>query len=227
MEANGLSDHVIQVGQELIIPLEQGGPSPTPESGETPEAETTTYVVQAGDSLTEIAERFNVSLQAIMEANDIIDADSIRQGQKLVIPGATTSTETPGVGGAPTPTASSQLVYPSPTLLGPAPEKEFREEQAELAILLNWLSVGLLGEDEWYCVTVRFLDAEGEEQEIVEYAKANSYRLSSELRPPSDAESHAFEWEVRVVRLIETDREDGPQVMPIGSRSELRSFYWY
>lgn len=234
MEANGLTDHMIQVGQELVIPVEGGSPSTSPEPGETPAAEATnqpetlTYVVEAGDSLSGIAKRFNVSLEVVMEANDITDPDSIRQGQELVIPGPGASTETPGIGGQPTPTVSSQLVYPAPVLLGPPHGREFREEQAELPILLNWLSVGLLAEGEWYSVTVRYTDPEEEdEQEMVEFTKANSYHVSAALRLPVDAESHLFGWEVSVARLTETEVEGSPEVVPIGRKSETRTFYWY
>jgi len=232
MELNGLTDYTIQVGQELLIPMESSGSTPAP--GETPSPEgteqpdMTTYVVQVRDNLTEIAERFNVSVEAIMEANDITDPDSIREGQELVIPVSVTSTETPGIGGPPTPTAPSQLVYPSPLLLGPPDGQEFREEEAELPILLNWLSVGLLAEQERYSVTIWYVESEeGQEQEVVEFTRANSYHISAELRPPLEAESHLFMWEVRVVRLMESGVEDNPEVVPIGRRSETRSLYWY
>jgi LysM repeat protein len=235
MEANDLTDYMIQVGQELLIPVETSDHTPTPVSGETPEPEateqpeTTTYVVQEGDTLSEIADRFNVSQEAIMEANDIANPDSLRLGQELVIPAPPlTSTETPGIGGPPTPTTPSQLVYPAPLLLGPPDEREFRGQNAESPVLLNWLSVGLLGDEEWYSVIIRYVESdEEEEQEIVEFTKANSCHVSAELRPLPEAESHLFEWEVRVVRLIETGAEDKPEAVPIGRRSETRSFYWY
>jgi len=234
MEVNGLTDYVIQVGQELLIPVEVEEPAASAVADETPGAEATvqpaprTYVVQPGDSLSGIAERFGVSQQELMEANDITDPDSIRESQSLVIPGPATSTETPGIGGPPTPTVSSNLVYPAPVLLGPPDGSEFHDEDAETPILLNWLSVGLLGEDEWYAVSIRYVaDEEVDEQEIVELGKATSYRLPLELRPPSEAESHLFEWQVTVLRLVETEVEGEPQTVRIGRESERRAFYWY
>lgn len=233
MEANGLADYMITVGQELLIPVEPEGSSATPEPGQTPEEQPTpqpaaVYVVQAGDSLSGIAERFNVTMEYIMEANDITDPDSIREGQELVIPASASSTETPGIGGPPAPTVSSQLVHPAPLLLGPPEGHEFHGDQAELPILLNWLSVGLLAEDEWYSVSVWYAASEeGKGEPIVEFTKANSYHLSEELRPPSDAESHLLQWGVRVVRLIETEDATDPEVVPIGRDSETRTFYWY
>jgi murein DD-endopeptidase MepM/ murein hydrolase activator NlpD len=46
------------------------------------------YVVQAGDTLFSIAERFGSTVEAIVAANDIADASLIRVGQRLVIPTA-------------------------------------------------------------------------------------------------------------------------------------------
>jgi len=234
MEANNLPDPMIQVGQELIIPEAEPTPaagaeiSGTPEAPTVTEAETTTYVVQEGDSLSEIAGRFNVSLDAIMEANGIANPDSLREGQTLVIPGRVTSTETPGIGGPPTPTISSQVVYQSPTLLGPPDGREFRREEAESPVLLNWLSVGLLGEDEWYSVLVSFVATEEAETiEISELTKANSYLVPLEYRPPADAESHLVEWRVSVVRVVETEVEDSSEIIRIGRQSETRSFHWF
>jgi hypothetical protein len=163
-----------------------------------------------------------------MEANGIDDPDAIREGQELVIPGPASSTETPGIGGPPTPTASTHLVYSGPILLGPPDGSEFREEDAEEPILLNWLSLGLLGEDEWYSVVVRHVtDEDGEEQSAVEYTKATSYRVPLELRPLPEADSHLFEWQVSVVRLVETEQEDNPDIVSIGRESESRAFHWY
>lgn len=45
------------------------------------------YVVQSGDTLSVIAERFGVSIDALSQANQITDVNSIRPGQELIIPG--------------------------------------------------------------------------------------------------------------------------------------------
>lgn len=49
-------------------------------------AAATTYEVQPGDTLSVIAERFGVSIEAISRANNITDVDEIKPGQELVIP---------------------------------------------------------------------------------------------------------------------------------------------
>lgn len=45
-----------------------------------------TYTVEQGDTLTAIAERFDVNVRALAEANDINDPDSIAVGTELAIP---------------------------------------------------------------------------------------------------------------------------------------------
>ena len=59
-------------------------PTATPE----PPAGPRTYTVQAGDSLRSIAEQFGVSVDAILQANNLTPAqgDALRVGQELVIP---------------------------------------------------------------------------------------------------------------------------------------------
>jgi LysM repeat protein len=44
------------------------------------------YVVQSGDTLSKIAERFSVSVAAIVERNGLPSADAIEAGQSLEIP---------------------------------------------------------------------------------------------------------------------------------------------
>jgi LysM repeat protein len=63
--------------------LEQSTPIATP----VPGAEEV-YVVQAGDSLLAIAGRYGVSMQAIMDANNLTNPDFVFSGQRLVIPRA-------------------------------------------------------------------------------------------------------------------------------------------
>jgi LysM repeat protein len=59
-------------------------PSPVPQgAGQQPSG---TYVVQRGDTLAEIAQRFGVSLTDLVRLNDIQDIDRIEVGQVLVIP---------------------------------------------------------------------------------------------------------------------------------------------
>ena len=77
--------------------------SPTPAAAGAPDAEES-YVVQAGDSLLAIAGRFGVTLQAIMDANNLTNPDFVFSGQRLVIPSGAQPTAAPA---APTTTSNS------------------------------------------------------------------------------------------------------------------------
>lgn len=52
------------------------------------------YVVQVGDSLLTIATRFGVTVDAIVEANELTNPDFVFSGQRLLIPRAATVTNT-------------------------------------------------------------------------------------------------------------------------------------
>jgi murein DD-endopeptidase MepM/ murein hydrolase activator NlpD len=45
------------------------------------------YIVQPGDSLFSIAQRFNISIDELMNVNNITDPDTLSAGQRLIIPG--------------------------------------------------------------------------------------------------------------------------------------------
>lgn len=71
--------------------------TPTPEPTETPTPQgPTTYIVETGDTLSSIAEKFGVEVLAIMVANNLLN-DSIQVGMTLIIPapGGELPTETP------------------------------------------------------------------------------------------------------------------------------------
>jgi LysM repeat protein len=51
------------------------------------EMTTKSYTVRSGDSLSRIAQRFNVTTRDIMKLNKLSDANKLRVGQKLTLPG--------------------------------------------------------------------------------------------------------------------------------------------
>ena len=58
----------------------------TPAATPTPAATTQEYTVEAGDTLTAIADKFGVTTDAIVAANNIANPDLIQPGDKLTIP---------------------------------------------------------------------------------------------------------------------------------------------
>ena len=49
--------------------------------------ETTTYIVQRGDTLSKISKKTNITINAIKRANPQLKGDTVRLGQKLTLPG--------------------------------------------------------------------------------------------------------------------------------------------
>lgn len=81
VDANGLAEpYILQPGQHITIP---GG-----HRSAAPAQPHTTYTVQQGDSLSQIADSFGVSIDSIVSANSLSDPSSIQPGQQLTIPGA-------------------------------------------------------------------------------------------------------------------------------------------
>ena len=63
-------------------------PPATETASPTPTAAGETYEVQPGDSLSAIAQRFNTTVEALVEANGITDPDQLFPGDQLTIPPA-------------------------------------------------------------------------------------------------------------------------------------------
>jgi len=61
-------------------------PTDTPPPTATPAAESMLHTVRRGESLSGIAKAYGVTMQAIVEANDIDDPNRIVTGQQLIIP---------------------------------------------------------------------------------------------------------------------------------------------
>ena len=81
MEANNLSGALIYIGQSLVIPGgENPGPAPAAQPG------LTRYIVQSGDTLEAIARRYNVTVNDLMEINNLYSPWYIYPQQTLLIP---------------------------------------------------------------------------------------------------------------------------------------------
>jgi LysM repeat protein len=99
MELNDIAQaNAIFVDQVLTLP-DENAPTPTP----TP----VVYIVQAGDLLSQIAERYGVTVKALIEANQLANASAIFWGQRLLIPSTTpTAEDTPSPSATPSQTAT-------------------------------------------------------------------------------------------------------------------------
>lgn len=230
IEVNHIEDsRSLRTGQELIIPLagSVGGPTPVPgaPTASPRGTEVVIHVVQSGESLLGIALQYDTSVEVIMAANDIDDAQWIFAGQELLIPlGTPTPVPTPTPRPTPTPTLGPP--YAAPDLLYPAEGETFRGEGADT--VLNWASVGILAEDEWYILRLRLM-TEPVHQHPSVWTKATSWRVPASLYPLSLAEgdSYLFQWDVTVVRHTGIRPDGKPDGMAISPMSGTRSFFWY
>ncbi|RME72125.1 MAG: LysM peptidoglycan-binding domain-containing protein [Chloroflexi bacterium] len=102
---------------EAVPPTAAGQPTGETAPPVTP-VQTVTYIVEPGDTLSLIAEKFSVSLSDLMLANGLTNQDFIQIGQELIIPVGGLPKATPTFTPAPVPT-ETPLPFEPPT---PLPE---------------------------------------------------------------------------------------------------------
>ncbi|HZG13600.1 MAG TPA: LysM peptidoglycan-binding domain-containing protein [Candidatus Bathyarchaeia archaeon] len=133
VDANKLTAFELTIGQKLVIPAptaQQTQPTPQPEQPATtpPTGQTNTYTVVSGDVLWKIADRYKVSIQAIVDANKLTSY-SLNIGQVLVIPqNGTSSAPTAPTASAPSTTEPATELAPTPAEQPEAPTPVEQEE---------------------------------------------------------------------------------------------------
>jgi len=215
ISANGLSANgFLRVGQELLIPVSgpSGGPGPTA----TSQGGTLVYTVQAGDTISLIADRFGSTMEWIFAANGLKPNAVLHIGQSLQIPlSNVTPTLTPTANVSPSPTPTPGLPYRSPVLLVP-------EDGAVITsvreVLLTWTSVGTLSKDQWYVVTLQTPGSQGAIAPF--WTKGSSWRVPSDLRPAGRAPA-VVTWQVQVLT-----GSPGNPGKPVSPPSTARKFRW-
>ena len=81
--ANNLSSNNLSVGQKLYIPGKENDKTPPNNANQE-----ITYVVKSGDSLWNIAKKYNISVNELKEYNNLT-SNLLQIGQKLLIPNTT------------------------------------------------------------------------------------------------------------------------------------------
>jgi LysM repeat protein len=74
----------------------------------------TEHVIVKGDTFYDLARKYNVTMQALKDANPTVNASRLQLGQKIVIPPPSATTTPPVTGGATTPPvdpASGETTY--------------------------------------------------------------------------------------------------------------------
>lgn len=231
----------LRIGDKLRIPQPTPTPGPAPElppdatppDTATPDATQSTeaavptatlppqivYTVREGDTCGEIAERFRMPVNHLIQQNGLDDNCLIRIGQVLTL---TFATPTPAV--SPTPiiaqTPTPRAGYPAPQLVSPVEDAVITESLE--SVTLAWLSVGLLKENEWYVVQVQPV---GAITVPVFETKATSIRLTRAIF--GDLDERSFSWWVQVKQLVAVDPRTNERVYnDLSPASAVRRFIW-
>lgn len=233
MAANGMTSDLIQVDQKLVIPTGPVtlGPDGKPVPTNTPTPESAIYKVEAraGDTLESIAEDLDTTVDAIVAANDWIASTDVIliPGDVLLVPvGAAALTPVapknlgPTVTPVPTATPTPGLPWPAPQPLSPSHEAV----AGEGSVLLQWLSVGTLADDEVY--VVRVAPAGRLRDEMIDVTKATSYRVPLEWLERHASGSARFIWQVQVARDVRAVAGQAGGLRPTSANSPARIFVW-
>lgn len=210
----------LQVGQRILVPRPTPTPPPAPtvtlESAAATRAacQTANYLVQANDTLGNIARFYDVSMQAIKDWNGL-SSDSVFTGTHLIIP-ICMQAATPG----PSPTPTPPPPYPAPNLLLPADGDSFT--LADDTVTLQWASVGAMRDNERYQVTVEIVTG-GLGRKLTQYVTDTKFIVPVTFRPQ---ENSIIRWWVVAVRQTGTDDQGNPIWSSAGAASMMRVFGW-
>ena len=249
MKVNGITDATnLHAGTRLVIVRPEAIPTDTP-------APVKTYEVRANDTLLGIATKFGITVDQLQKANGlksnlirIGQQLTIPTGSGVAAaPTATPeATQTPApdisedlastltVSGSMTTTpvlaASAPTRTPTPgpdnrpvKLLAPADNASFEGPNA--FIMLIWASVGILDEDEWYVVRLRWTDSE-EEQPLHFWTKATSLRVPASLYVSGADQAQRWRWRVLVVRRTGVDENGNWVGEELRPANDARIFNW-
>ncbi len=234
--ANNLDTNtcLIRVGDKLIIPVPTPTPVPTetlppgappPTTGPVSAEPTVTrpaqivHVVKGGETCLEIAQRYNVPLESLMQQNNLDSNCLIRINQVLTVTFATPTpflSPTPFILQTPTPRAG----YSAPSVILPQDDAQISGTQE--IVTLQWLTVGLLQQDEWYVVQVQ---PSGAITVPIFETKATSLKLTQDIL--GDWQERDIAWWVQVKRFVGIEPGTGQRIyVEISPPSAVRSFVW-
>ncbi|GIK29265.1 MAG: LysM peptidoglycan-binding domain-containing protein [Anaerolineae bacterium] len=230
----------LPVGREILIPRRTSTPTPPGYEATvsmlgtrgvqvqqpiSPNTEISCHQVQEGQTILEIAALYNTQLEVLANLNPEIifrgcDFNNRSGGPDCVVRinigqcvNAPLPTATPTL--SPTPSGNET---PTPTPTYNAPITVYPPNGSIVAgpITLEWVSVGVLAEDEYYYIELADRTAG---LQYTQVTRDTSLRLPPELIPPDGAQ-HDVDWRVVVVR------GSGENYSVIGGVMPSRSFRW-
>ena len=239
-QANGLGERsMLRVGQQLRLPAptpqapaattpaaeEPATPTAQPTATNVPVQESTTYHVQAGDTLAVIGQRFGIAWETIAAANQITENTVLQVGQELTIPGTVATLTATPVPVKPTdtpPTPMPEPYLPAPSLIMPGDNTPYSGGDA--GIVLQWQPGMELPAGAVYEVNISWTSNGVVEQDSPRTA-GTSIRVPTWLWQKADQPARQYQWSIRIVQ-VSTDGKGGERVIGLSPRSEVRTFFW-
>ncbi len=177
------------------------------------------HLVKQKEVLGIIAQMYGVTVEEIMAANKIEDANLVNEGQELLISNPRVTpvlTATPAPPMSPTPTATPTSAYRdiAPLLLGPVDGQEFTGQNA--TIVLRWASTVTLGDSEYYEIRLWSVPG-GEADALLFYSRSSTWTVPADLHSRSRAGT--WYWSVAVVYRARQNINLSPASTP-------RRFVW-
>jgi LysM repeat protein/ribosomal protein L40E len=222
LENNLTADCTLYENQPLNIPqpTPTASPQPTATLSDIEKTEsacgTVDYTVQANDTLSKIADEYDVSMTSIKEYNGMPN-DTVYEGMPLTIP---LCMREPTQG--PTPTPTTPPPYPGPNLLLPADGASFI---GSTSITLQWAAVGELLSDEAYAITITDLTSDNRET-ITDFVTDTSYILPQSMMP-TDSVPHIYRWSIYIARQVSGGATETDNWISAGNLSDQRVFGWF
>ena len=200
----------LRVGQELVIPPPRGIAAGDEPHDLPPQI---VYVIEAGDTLLDIALRHGTSIEAIVAVNPDLNLDLIYPGEEIVVP-LSTPTPTPTPTATLTPTSTPGPPYSPPDLLSP-PDGH---TATGTALLFNWTATGPLADDEYYVLQLTWSNGSRYEH----WTKSSGWRMSGEQRLAPGS----FAWTVTIMRQTGADSDGSPVGVSVTGPGAQRTVEW-
>lgn len=217
----GMNPTGLQVGDKVTIPSDTDAvPTATPTSTPMPANMVyTEYEVGEEETLADIAEAHDISATVLRDLNDgVSDEGTLEAGTTLRVP-IGTATPSPTATAIPTRTPTPGPKYIAPFPLSPKSKNVVRAKRP----VLSWASTGILAEDEFYGVRVRFV-VNGDVIHTESFqTRRTSLRLPADLELPNGRLILA-RWDVLVMREVDNGQETTEEA--VSSLSTPAEFFW-
>jgi RNA polymerase subunit RPABC4/transcription elongation factor Spt4 len=120
---------------------------------------------------------------------------------------------------SPTPTSASGFLFVAPRLVSPADESEFSSGST---IELTWEPVGVLGENQWYEVSVSYTGRDGTMQTEGNWRKETSFQVSSQWYDDIMLGEREVYWNV----VVKSGPAGASESRAVSPTSETWMFRW-